>query len=160
MCYKSSAESWCQCEYRRNAWLRWHSIEIQFVGIIVLKQEQNVNKTDTLSKVCMRCHFFFFSLFTLCHCFRFRALPVFHIAHLLYLYFLHLLSSSPSFGDFVKCSLAFGSNRKRFTQILFDFMNVNCFPVHRFLLDSDHSPPNGIVSLNNSVCVCVTFSTN
>lgn len=84
MCYKSSAESWCQCEYRRNAWLRWHSIEIQFVGIIVLKQEQNVNKTDTLSKVCMRCHFFFFSLFTLCHCFRFRALPVFLIVTLIY----------------------------------------------------------------------------
>lgn len=84
MCYKSSAESWCQCECRRNAWLRWHSIEIQFVGIIVLKQEQNTNKTDTLSNVYMGCHFFFVSLFTLCHCFRFRALPVFHIVTLIY----------------------------------------------------------------------------
>lgn len=69
------------------AGMRWHSIEIQFVGIIVSKQEQNVNKTDTLSKVCMRCHFFFFSLFTLCHCFRFRALPVFHIVSLIYCIF-------------------------------------------------------------------------
>lgn len=141
MCYKSSAESWCQCEYRRNAWMRWHSIEIQFVGIIVLKQEQNANETDTLSKVCIRCHFFPYL-----HCaiaFDLEHYQCFLLwrSFTLYLCFLHLLSSSPSFGDFVKCSLAFGSNRKRFTQILFDFMNVNCLPVHRFLLDSDHSPP-------------------
>lgn len=159
MCYKSSAESWCQCEYRQNAWLRWHSIEIQFVGIIVLKQGQNGNRTDTLSKVSLSVCDAIFSSFLYLHC-----AIVFDLEHYqcftlwrsftLYLCFLHLLSSSPSFGDFVKCSLAVGSNRKRFTQILFDFMNVNCFRVHRFLLDSDHSPQM-VLFLWIIRCACV-----
>lgn len=109
--YKSSAESWCQCECECVALLCWHSIEIQFVGIIVFENRNKIARWNgCLISILYNFHcaiFFFCSLViytaSLLAIQRIMSVRIVTLIGPVSLFFcLRLLSSSPSFRWFCK----------------------------------------------------------
>lgn len=136
---KSSAESWCQWKFLLRCMTSLASIEIQFVGIIVSKQEQNEDTVQASKPYLLHNFHCAFLAFSPCVCCLFVIYTVFApvillCSHLVLcvLFSLRLLSSSPSFGDFGKMFRSFawnGNDSLKFYSISWD---VNCLP-YRFV---------------------------